>query len=231
MFSYLLAHVPILALELVIVSWFMLLHFPWDWMYTAPFPKKKAITPAPHLCFDGKIQIGDKTIDVNGWEGLRGHNWGKEHAWTYAYGNCHLWDDDHRRTIDAFSAKIRLPGGLKSPWLSTTIARNPDHDFNQPNRWFDDVTLTPTSWTLQGSNHCLHMQTQPEHMVGLRYAHPNGNESYCYNTKFASVLWEVGGSKFQSNKGEFESLFPDPVANIKLHPTPGWDPSQGDYKA
>jgi hypothetical protein len=208
-----------------------LMHFPWDWMYTAGFPKKKALTPAPHLRFDGHIQIGEQRIDVNGWEGLRGHNWGREHAWTYAYGNCQLWDDGGRRTVDGFSAKIRLPGGLKSPWLSTTVARSPDCNLNQPGDWFGGVHLDPTSWTLTKSPHRLQMTTTAERMVGLRYAHPDGSESYCYNTKFAEVNWTVGDATFHSDKGEFESLFPTPVAEIPLHPTPDWDRTQGDYRS
>ena len=42
-----------------------LLHFPWDWMYTAGFPKKKAITPAPHLRFDGEVSIGTERFQVD----------------------------------------------------------------------------------------------------------------------------------------------------------------------
>ena len=208
-----------------------LLHFPWQWMYRAPFPKKKAITAAPHLRFDGEIHIGDKRINVSGWEGLRGHNWGKEHAWTYAYGNCHLWNDGARRTIDGFSARILLPGGIKSPWLSTTISRNPDLELNRPQHWFDHATLTPSSWTLKGKGYGLEMNAQAEQMVGLRYQHPNGTESYCYNTKFAAVTWHVGEDTFQSTKGEFESLFPTPVKGIPLHPSADWDQTQGDYRA
>jgi len=208
-----------------------LLHFPWDWMYRAPFPKKKAITPAPHLRFDGELEVAGQHISVVGWEGLRGHNWGKEHAWTYAYGNCHLWEDGERRTVDGFSARIRLPGGLKSPWLSTAVARNPDCQLNMPSHWLDGVQLTPTSWALRGRGYALEMSAEEHHMVGLRYAHPDGAESYCYNTKFASVSWQLGPSVFHSRKGEFESLFPTPVPNIPLHPPKDWEQTQGDYRS
>jgi len=208
-----------------------LMHFPWDWMYTAGFPKKKALTPAPHLRFDGKIQVGNQSIDVSNWTGLRGHNWGREHAWTYAYGNCHLWADGERRTFDGFSARIRLPGGLKSPWLSTLVSRQPDCAINRPADWFGGVQLTPTSWALSKAQHHLEMSTTPERMVGLRYAHPDGSESYCYNTKFAQTQWTVKDRTFHSDKGEFESLFSTPADGIPLHPKPDWDATQGDYRS
>ena len=207
-----------------------LLHFPWDWMYTAGFPKKKAVTPAPHLLFTGTITVGDRQIDVTGWEGIRGHNWGREHAWTYAYGNCQLWDDGQRRCIDGFSARIKLPGGFRSPWLSTAVARRPDLSLNRPGAWFGGVEVSPTHWTLVRKNARLQMHTTPTRMVGLRYAHPDGTESYCYNTKFADVSWQVGSDIHTSTMGELEVLTPEPVEDTPLHPTADWSQSLGDYR-
>ncbi len=207
-----------------------LLHFPWDWMYTAGFPKKKAITPAPHLRFDGEIQVDGATIPVEGWEGLRGHNWGREHAWTYAYGNCHLWADGARRTFDGFSARIKLPGGIKSPWLSTVVGRNPDVALNRPQSWLGGVDVTPLSWRLEQGSTSLDMRTEASRMVGLRYAHPGGDESYCYNTKFAEVEWVTAGQRYTSELGELEVLTPEPVEGIPLHPSPSWTQAQGDYR-
>ena len=208
-----------------------LFHFPWDWMYRGSFPKKKAITPDPHLRFNGEIKIAGKTITVSDWHGIRGHNWGTEHAWTYAYGNCQLWTDGRHRTVDGFSAKIKLPTGIKSPWLSTVVANNPDLRCNTPSHWFGKVSLTPTSWSLTGRAYELKMSARPDQMVGLRYIHPSGTESYCYNTKFASVSWKTGTEVFTSDRGEFESLFPAPVPEIRLHPPTDWNQSQGDYRA
>ena len=67
-------------------------------------------------------------------------------------------------------------------------------------------------------------------MVGLRYAHPNGDESYCYNTKFAEVEWTTSAGRYRSNLGELEVLTPEPVADIPLHPSPDWTQAQGDYR-
>ena len=206
-----------------------MMHFPWDWMYTAGFPKKKAVTPAPHLQFDGEIQVGDRTFTVDGWEGIRGHNWGREHAWTYAYGNCQLWDDSVRRHIDGFSARIKLGLGLKSPWLTTLVSTAPDRALNRPGSWFGGVTVSPTHWSVRRRGATLEMATDPERMVGLRYAHPDGTESYCYNTKFARVQWAVDGTTHTSQLGELEVLTPEPVEGIALHPNPEWNQEQGDY--
>lgn len=207
-----------------------LLHFPWDWMYTAGFPKKKAISPAPNLLFNGSITVGDTKIEINDWVGLRGHNWGTEHAHTYAYGNCHIWKDKQQRTVDGFSAKIRMLGLVQSPFLSTIVSRSPDVHLNRPKHWLGGAHVTPTSWAFEHGTHSLKMTTELSDYVGLRYAHPDGKESYCYNTKFAMVEWTVGDDLFTSEMGELEVLFPTPIAGVPLHPSPDWNPEKGDYR-
>jgi len=206
-----------------------LMHLRWDWMYTAGFPKKKALTPAPNLRFDGEVVVGDERWPVEGWVGLRGHNWGREHAWRYAYGNCNLWDDGAPRAVDGFSARIRLPGGAKSPWLSTVVARSPDHDLNRLSDWFGGAQVAPDRWRLSTGGCALEMTADPSTYVGLRYAHPGGEESYCYNTKFAAVRWDTPSGCFTSSMGELEVLYDTPLDGIALHPTAGWDARSGDY--
>ncbi|MFO0751102.1 MAG: hypothetical protein U1F43_36320 [Myxococcota bacterium] len=49
-------------------------------MYTAALPKSKMMTPAPRAVFDGSLTVDGEVLDVRGWVGLRGHNWGREHA-------------------------------------------------------------------------------------------------------------------------------------------------------
>ncbi len=205
-------------------------HFPADWMYTAGFPKKKAITPAPNLRFNGELIVGEERWTLEDWVGLRGHNWGREHAYTYAYGNCNLWNDGADRTVDGFSARIRLPGGLISPWLSTLVARNPDHDLNGLGHWFGGARVGPDFWTLRAGGCSLQMRCEASTYVGLRYAHPDGSESYCYNTKFADVHWSTPKNQHTSSMGELEILTPTPLPEIPLHPTVDWDPGQGPYR-
>ncbi|MGB0640878.1 MAG: hypothetical protein ACPGTU_16175 [Myxococcota bacterium] len=207
-----------------------LLHFPWDWMYTAGFPKKKAISPAPHLVFNGHITVGDSQWDISDWIGLRGHNWGREHAHMYAYGNCHVWDDEQPRTVDGFSARIRIMRRFQSPLLSTIVARQPNIELNRPRHWFGGANVTPTSWTFNHGNTRLEMHAKQAEYAGLRYTHPDGQESYCYNTKFAAVKWTVGDQTFTSTQGELEVLFPEPLEGVALHPSADWNPKKGDYR-
>lgn len=212
-------------------------HLRWGALYHTGFPKKKLLTPAPNLRFDGTLEVGGERWDLDGWIGLRGHNWGTEHAHTYAYGNCNLWDGRAPDcTVDGFSAKVML-GGRPSPWLSSVVGRNPSVHRNAVRDWMAaSPVVTNTSWSLAWTSPrrgttSLSMTANPEGYAGLRYEHPDGRFSYCYNTKFADVRWEVGAQTLTSRCGELEILTPEPIDDIALHPSTDWEASQGDYRS
>src|SRR3954468_5345655 len=55
-------------------------YLPAAWLYRAPLPKTKFLAPYPDARFEGRLEIGDETIELAGWPGMIGHNWGSEHA-------------------------------------------------------------------------------------------------------------------------------------------------------
>jgi hypothetical protein len=212
-----------------------LFHLPYARMYTGSFPKKKLLTPQPNLRFDGELTVAGERWAVDGWVGLRGHNWGTEHAHSYAYGSVNAWDDGSaERTVDGFTVRIRL-GGRTSPWLTAAVGRAPEVRKNRLRHWLGAGSVELTRWEARwprargGQPVRLEMTADPSTYAGLRYAHPDGRESYCYNTKFADVRYEVGGERWTSRCGELEVLLPEPAPGIRLHPAPGWDPAAGDY--
>ncbi|MCB9688875.1 MAG: hypothetical protein H6735_27790, partial [Alphaproteobacteria bacterium] len=213
-----------------------LFHLPHVWMYEAGFPKKKALTPAPNLVFDGELRVAGEVWPVARWVGLRGHNWGTEHAHTYAYGSCNLWDDgDPDRTVDGFTVKVKL-GGRPSPWLTVVVGRRPEIRRNRLRHWLGAGEVSTDAWVVRWPGvhrrrASLEMRCDPSTYAGLRYLHPDGRESYCYNTKFADVRWSVGSETWTSRCGELEVLVPEPLPQIPLHPTPGWDGREGDYRS
>lgn len=208
-----------------------LFHLPHAWLYRVPFPKKKLLTPAPRLRFDGEIEVGARRWAVDGWVGLRGHNWGTEHAHAYAYGNCQVWDDGAEdRVVDGFSASVKL-GGRPSPWLSAVVGRGPNWARNRIRDWRSACELTDRAWSVRWADGALSMRADPATYAGLRYAHPDGRESACYNTKFADVRWETPRGVHTSRQGELEVLFPQPLPGIPLHPAAGWRATDGAYRS
>jgi hypothetical protein len=92
-------------------------YLPVDWLYEAPLPKTKFVAPVPLAHFDGRLEIDDEeSIELSGWPGMIGHNWGSEHAerWVWLEGTGFTESPD--TYFDAGAARIRL-GSRTSPWI------------------------------------------------------------------------------------------------------------------
>ncbi len=91
-------------------------YLPADWLYGAPVPRTKFVAPYPNARFDGSLEIGGERIDLAGWPGMIGHNWGSEHAerWVWLEGTGFEGSPD--TYFDAGAARIKL-GRRTTPWL------------------------------------------------------------------------------------------------------------------
>ena len=204
-----------------------LIHYPYPVLYRIGFPKKKLLTPRPQQIYHGVIEVDDVEVPVDGWVGLRGHNWGSEHAHSYAYGNANLWDQPGEWAYDAFSARILL-GRKLSPWLSVGVLRLAKDElrFNSPLRWINrSARVEFPSWSVTFKDSGVSLRTRwsldPEDVAGLRYLHPDGRVSYCYNTKYAHLELDLkrrnDWDRRTSSKAELEFLTPVPIPGIPLH--------------
>ncbi len=207
-----------------------LAHYHHARLYDGGFPKKKIITPVPRARLRGWIEVDGRRIDLGGWTGFRGHNWGSEHAYAYAYGNCNRWDDPSEDLVlDGFTARIRLGKRFLSPWLSAAVGRRAGRDleWNRPLGWLArGSSVDFPRWRLRlsqgGSRLEADWEANPADLAGLRYFHPDGRVSYCYNTKYARLdvrLTESDGrqARLSSRAAELEFLYPEPVPGIPLH--------------
>jgi hypothetical protein len=91
-------------------------YLPADWLYEAPVPRTKFVAPYPNARFEGTLRLGEETIELEGWPGMIGHNWGSEHAerWVWLEGTGFEGAPD--AYFDAGAARVRL-GRRTSPWL------------------------------------------------------------------------------------------------------------------
>jgi hypothetical protein len=91
-------------------------YLPADWLYEAPLPKTKFVAPVPLARFDGRLELNGEQVDISGWPGMIGHNWGTEHAerWVWLEGTG--FADSPNTYFDAGAAKVKL-GSRVSPWI------------------------------------------------------------------------------------------------------------------
>ena len=94
-------------------------HLPREWMYNAPVPRTKTLSPAPAARFGGQVEAGGRRVDLDGWAGMVGHNWGAEHAerWIWMHGLAFDGTAATGTWIDAAIGRIKL-GPWTTPWIA-----------------------------------------------------------------------------------------------------------------
>jgi hypothetical protein len=95
-----------------------LFHLPRDWMYSAPVPRTKTLSPRPVARFGGRVAAGGREVDLDGWAGMIGHNWGAQHAerWIWMHGLAFDGAAADGAWIDAAIGRIKL-GPWTTPWI------------------------------------------------------------------------------------------------------------------
>jgi hypothetical protein len=121
-----------------------------------------------------------------------------------------------------FSVRLKL-GPVKTPWTSMGVLRcgGREYPFNAVRHALTrDAHVELPRWrvTIGSARGPLEVdwELDPGQTAGLRYVHPDGKVSYCYNTKFATVRARFGEVVLTSGQGELEFLTPEPTPGIDL---------------
>jgi hypothetical protein len=88
-----------------------------DWLYRAPVPRTKLTSPIPAGRFDGWFDLAGERIELDGWAGMVGHNWGAEHAerWIWLHGIG--FDGAPEAWLDVALGRLKIAGRL-TPWVA-----------------------------------------------------------------------------------------------------------------
>jgi hypothetical protein len=92
-------------------------HLPRAFLYRAPLPRTKLTSPAPAARFEGTLVLAERTLALDGWRGMVGHNWGAEHAerWIWLHGLG--FAEDPEAWLDVALGRVRVAGRL-TPWVA-----------------------------------------------------------------------------------------------------------------
>ncbi len=168
-------------------------YLPADWLYEAPLPRTKFVAPVPLAHFDGRLEIDDETIELRGWPGMIGHNWGSEHAerWVWLEGTG--FADSPDTYFDAGAARVRL-GSRTSPWIPAGMLMLD----GEPHRLGGLGAIRSTSieespgvctFVLPGKDVVVHgrVAAPEKDFVGWVYADPKGPEHHTVNCSVADL--------------------------------------------
>jgi hypothetical protein len=93
-------------------------HLKQSWLYKTPLPRTKLTSPVPAASFEGTIELPDRTLRLDGWRGMVGHNWGSEHAerWIWLHGVG--FEEDPSAWLDVALGRVLIAGRL-TPWMAS----------------------------------------------------------------------------------------------------------------
>ncbi len=179
-------------------------HLPRNWMYRAPLPRTKLTSPAPAARFDGVLEFPDppaqqpsRTVDLRGWRGMLGHNWGAEHAerWIWLHGIG--FREDPEAWLDVAIGRVLIAGRL-TPWVANGV-------LSLEGRRHRLGGLTARGLLVGASaTHCrlslpgaagltvqAHIDAPRSAIAGWRYADPDGGDHDVANCSIASLALVV----------------------------------------
>lgn len=173
-------------------------HLPRDFLYKAPLPRTKFLSPYPDAEFNGRVRVGEDVVDVEGWRGMIGHNWGAEHAerWVWVQGAAfegHSADD----YFDMAVGRIKV-AGMRTPWVGNAMLRldGVEHRLGGFERIRStEVEERPTSCSfgLRGKDVRLTgtVSAPAKDFVAWIYADPVGPEHNTLNCSISDLELEV----------------------------------------
>jgi hypothetical protein len=173
-----------------------LFHLPRDWMYTAPVPRTKLLSPAPAAQFDGRLTIDGRNITVDNWRGMVGHNWGAQHAerWIWLHGLGFDGASD-ATWLDAAIGRVKL-GPLTTPWIANGAISldGMRHPLGGPGRR-SEVRESPERLEFRLPGRRIGVRgavgAQRKDFVGWIYADPDGSEHNTVNCSVADMKLTV----------------------------------------
>jgi hypothetical protein len=170
-------------------------YLPAGWMYRAPVPRTKAESPYPAATFSGHVEVDGRRIDVDGWRGMVGHNWGTEHAERWIWTQGLLFEGAEGAWFDATLGRIKL-GPLTTPWVANGVVSIDGERtrLGGPGRKVTvDERPDGAEFTMAGKGITVRGEVGSErkNFVGWVYADPDGPEHNTVNCSIASMTLTV----------------------------------------
>jgi hypothetical protein len=168
-------------------------HLPRGWMYRAPVPRTKTLSPNPATTFSGTVTVDGREIALDGWPGMVGHNWGAEHAERWIWTNGAGFDGHPEAYVDLAIGRIKV-GPLTTPWIANgcLFADGRLHRLGGPGRARSTVVReTPSGAQLvltgPGVKVSGRVGAPSQRFVGWEYADPDGGGHNTVNCSIASM--------------------------------------------
>jgi hypothetical protein len=175
-----------------------LMHLSSSWMYRGRLPRTKLLSPHPGAIFRGRLELDGETIELSGWPGMVGHNWGTEHAerWIWLHG-ADFEGGEPGDYLDIAAGRIKL-GRWTTPWVPNgmlVLAGEPHRLGGLGRTYGTEIDAEPGScrFVVTGKDVTVRgtVQAPRQSFVGWVYADPGGGEHNAINCSIADMELRV----------------------------------------
>ncbi len=164
-------------------------------LYRAPVPRTKSESPGPALRISGRM--GD--LELDGWPGMLGHNWGTEHAerWIWLHGTA--FDGDDSAWLDVVVGRIRV-AGRTTPWIANGAVSIGGRRHRVRGR--ARVTEDPLGARVRVGALGVDVRSARDRVVVWRYSDPApGHEHHTANGSVATLTATLGDQRLHTPHG------------------------------
>jgi hypothetical protein len=173
-------------------------------LYRTPLPRTKLTSPAPAATFGGVLELeGRPSIDLDGWRGMVGHNWGSEHAerWIWLHGIG--FQDSPDAWLDVALGRLLIAGRM-TPWVANGVLSLDGHRHRLGGLGARGLRVRESAQggvlEIPGA-HGLSLRARVDvpqrSAAGWRYADPDGGEHDVVNCSVAALeltVEQAGGA-------------------------------------
>jgi hypothetical protein len=167
-------------------------HLPYRFLYGAPLPRTKFLSPYPDARYSGAVTVDGERIAVDAWPGMIGHNWGAEHAerWAWIQANEFRQGEGY---FDAAVGRIKV-GPMTTPWVGNGVLclegerhRLGGFDRIRSTRIEDEPTACEFALTGKQVKLRGRVSSEPRNFVAWIYADPKGPEHNTLNCSISDL--------------------------------------------
>lgn len=166
--------------------------------YSASVPTTKLTTPIPVGTATGRIEVGNRVLELSAVPLALGHNWGHRHTPSYVWAQANGEGPAGKLFFEGAGIPAPLQNGGGKPKLTVGKVRFNDQEieFNLPHsllanssrvefgRW--SLELRNLRWRLSGEFHW-----DDALVAGLCYEQPDGDALSCLNSMCASATMKL----------------------------------------
>jgi hypothetical protein len=176
-------------------------HLPHPRLYKTPLPRTKLESPAPAARLSGTVEADGRRLELDGWPGMIGHNWGAQHAerWLWLHGIC--FDGAPDAWLDVAVGRVQV-GPATTPWVANGALHVDGRRLRLGGlRAAAEVDARPGEATVALGDVRMHVSAPLEQTIAWVYADPPGGEHHSLNCSIAALEVEVGGRTLATAHG------------------------------